>query len=99
LSTLLAQASQAVNQDNEEHEEDREDEEDEEDKEDEFISIDIMDLDEFIDPQLRALSTTQIGMQRLQGCSDTYKPSTLPPQLYQTNPFAKQTEPTNSGEI
>jgi hypothetical protein len=88
LSTLIAQASQAVNQDK-----------DEEHEEDEFIDIDTMDLDEFIDPQLRALSTTQIGIQRLQGRSNTYKPSTLPPRLYQTNPFAQQTEPTNSDEI
>jgi hypothetical protein len=82
LSTLIAQASQAVYQDkDEEHKEDRED------KEDKFIDIDTMDLDEFIDPQLRALSTTQIGMQRLQGRSDTYKPGTLPPQLYQIRPI------------
>jgi hypothetical protein len=39
------------------------------------------------------LTTTQLGLQRLQGSGlDTYKPGTLPLQLYQTNPFLVQKE-------
>jgi hypothetical protein len=35
----------------------------------------------------------------LEDASDTYLPGTLPPRLYQSNPFAQQTEPTEMGEI
>jgi hypothetical protein len=31
--------------------------------------------------------------------SDSYQPGTLPPRLYQSNPFVQQTEPTETGEI
>jgi hypothetical protein len=47
------------------------------------------DIDDLIDPRLK-LSTTQLGLQRLEEAPDTYQPRTLPPQLYQTNPFAMQ---------
>jgi hypothetical protein len=60
--------------------------------EDEFL-----DINNFIDPQLQALTTTQLCVQRLQGISDTYRPGTLPPRLYQSNPFAVQTEVTETG--
>jgi hypothetical protein len=36
------------------------------------------------------LSTTQLGLQRLEEALDTYQPGTLPLRLYQTNPFARQ---------
>jgi hypothetical protein len=49
-----------------------------------------IDIDDLIDPQLKALSTTQLGLQRLEEAPDTYLPGTLPPRLYQTNPFARQ---------
>jgi hypothetical protein len=55
------------------------------DSDSEYINI-----DDLIDPQLRALSTTQLGLQRLEEAPDTYQPGTLPPRLYQTNPFARQ---------
>jgi hypothetical protein len=45
------------------------------------------------------LSSTQLGLQRLKGKSDSYQPGTLPPRLYQSNPFAQQTKPTETGEI
>lgn len=32
----------------------------------------------------------QLGMQRVEGALDTHLPRTLPPCLYQTNPFARQ---------
>jgi hypothetical protein len=47
------------------------------------------DIDDLIDPQLK-ISTTQLGIQRLEEAPDTYQPGTLPPRLYQTNPFAMQ---------
>lgn len=49
-----------------------------------------IDIGDSIDPQLKALSTTQLGLQRLQEAPDTYQPGTLPPRLYQINPFARQ---------
>jgi hypothetical protein len=54
-----------------------------------------IDIDDLIDPRLK-LSTTQLGLQRLEEAPDTYQPGTLPLQLYQTNPFARQ---QNDGEI
>jgi hypothetical protein len=38
------------------------------------------------------LSTTALGLQRLEDTSDSYCPGTLPPRLYQTNPFSKGTD-------
>jgi hypothetical protein len=69
---LLAQASQAVDTDENENN----------NNDDEFVDIDTLDLDELVDPKLRALSTTQIGMRRLESSHDTYQPGTLPPRLY-----------------
>jgi hypothetical protein len=40
----------------------------------------------------RQLSTTKLGLQRLSKTTDIYLPGTLPPRLYQTNPFARQTD-------
>jgi hypothetical protein len=65
---------------------------DNDDSNSEFI-----DIDDLIDPRLK-LSTTQLGLQRL-GVSDSYQPGTLPPRLYQSNPFLQQIEPTETGEI
>jgi hypothetical protein len=47
-------------------------------------------IDDLIDPQLKALSTMQLGIQRLRESPDIYLPGTLPPRLYQTNPFSMQ---------
>jgi hypothetical protein len=58
-----------------------------------------VDIDDLIDPELRQLTTTQLEIERLEEASDTYLPGTLPPRLYQSNPFAQQTEPTELGEI
>jgi hypothetical protein len=58
-----------------------------------------VDTDDLIDPELRQLTTTQLGIERLEDASDTYPPGTLPPRLYQSNPFPQQTEPTEMGEI
>ncbi len=45
------------------------------------------------------LTTTQLGIQRLRDAGlDTYKPGTLPPRLYQTNPFVVQKEDTEIGD-
>jgi hypothetical protein len=51
--------------------------------------IEYLDIDDLIDSRLK-LSTTQLGLQRLEEASNTYQPGTLPPRLYQTNPFAMQ---------
>ena len=67
--------------------------EDQDEVDDKFV-----DIDELIDPRLK-LTSTQLGLQRLKGKSDSYRPSTLPPRLYQSNPFAQQTKPTETGEI
>jgi hypothetical protein len=61
--------------------------------EDEFV-----DIDSLVEPRPPALTTTQLGVQRLQGVPDTYQPGTLPPRLYQNNPFAVQAEVTETGE-
>jgi hypothetical protein len=58
-----------------------------------------VDIDDLIDSELGQLTTTQLGIERLEDASDTYLPGTLPPRLYQSNPFAQQTEPTEMGEI
>jgi uncharacterized protein YkwD len=79
VSNLIA--SQAVNEDNNDDNDD-----------DEFLDIDASDDEEFTDPKPKALSTTQLGLRRLNGLSDAYLPGTLPPRLYQTNPFARQTD-------
>jgi hypothetical protein len=47
-------------------------------------------LDEYID--INSLdtepSTMQLGLRRLNDIPDAYQPGTLPPRLYQSNPFA-----------
>jgi hypothetical protein len=55
--------------------------------------------DALIDPILRAMSTTQLGQMRMETVFDTLLPGTLPPRLYQTNPFAHPAEPIEAGEI
>src|SRR5271170_7057422 len=40
--------------------------------------------------ELQLLSTTRLGIERLEGVLDTYQPRTLPPQFYQTNIFSRQ---------
>jgi len=85
---LLAQASQAV--DTDENESNNDDDTNDDIDDDEFVDINTLDLDELVDPELRALSTTQIGMQRLESSYDTYQLGILPPRLFQTNPFSRQ---------
>ena len=58
-----------------------------------------IDVNDLIDLKLRELTTTQLGIERLEEISDTCLPRTLPPPLYQSNPFARQTEPTEISEI
>jgi hypothetical protein len=41
-----------------------------------------IDIGDLIDPQLKALSTTQLGLQRLEEAPNTYQSRTLPPRLY-----------------
>lgn len=41
-----------------------------------------IDIDDLIDPQLKALSTTRLGLQRLEEAPNTYQLRTLPPRLY-----------------
>jgi hypothetical protein len=58
------------------------------------------DDDEYIDIDTIAQpSTTQLGLQRLEKVPDAYQPGTLPPRLFMSNPFAQQTEPTESGDV
>jgi hypothetical protein len=64
------------------------------DRDNEFI-----DINDLIDPKLRALSTILLAMQRLECVADAYVPGTLLPRLYQTNPFAQQTEPTEMDRV
>jgi hypothetical protein len=40
-----------------------------------------VDIDDLIDLELRQLTTTQLGIERLEDASNTYLPSTLPPRL------------------
>jgi hypothetical protein len=44
------------------------------------------------------LSTTALGLQRLEGTSDSYCPGTLPPRLYQTNPFSRQIDDAETSD-
>ena len=66
------------------------------DEQEEFIDIGTLDFNTLIDPQLKklstvpSLSTTQLGLQRMEGTTDTYCPRSLLPRLYQSNPFARQ---------
>jgi hypothetical protein len=70
------------------------------DNSDKFIDIDNLDSpDGLINPELRAYIIIQLGMHRLEGAADTYLPRTLPPRLYQTNPFVQQMEPTETDKI
>lgn len=62
-----------------------------EDEGGEFIDI--------IDPQLRDLTTTQMGLLRIEESSDTYYPGTLVPRLYQTNPFSRGLDDEQTGMI
>jgi predicted transcriptional regulator len=78
---------------------DEEDEmEEQEDQEDgRFIGI-----EDVIDPRLQtglSQSTTQIGLLRIENSSDTYCPGTLPPRLYQANPFSRSLEEEEAGPI
>ena len=58
-----------------------------------------MYFNEVVDPKPRALSTTQLGLQRLNRAPDTYLLGTLSTWLYQTNPSAQQTDASETGEI
>jgi hypothetical protein len=50
---------------------------------------DFIDIDTLLEPEAQ-LSTTRLGILRLEETLDTYRPGTLPPRLYQTNPFSMQ---------
>lgn len=79
------------------HEEQEHEQEQEQEQEDnEFIDIDTLD-DAVIDTELR--STTQLGISRIEASSDTYCPGTLPPRLYQTNPFSRGQEDDETSVI
>ena len=69
-----------------------EEDSDDSNDDDEFLNIDAGDDKEFADPEPKTLSTTQLGLRRLNGLSNIYLPGTLPPRLYQTNSFAQQTD-------
>jgi hypothetical protein len=58
-----------------------------------------IDIDNLIDPQLKIISTTQLGLLRIEESSDTYYPSILPPRLYQGNPFSRGLEDDKTGTI
>ena len=47
-----------------------------------------VDINDLIDLELRQLTTTQLGIERLEDAFDTYLLSTLPLWLYQSNLFA-----------
>jgi hypothetical protein len=53
------------------------------DANDEEESNEFVDIDNLIDPQLKIMSTTQLGLSRIEESSDTYYHGTLPPRLYQ----------------
>jgi hypothetical protein len=78
---------------------DKDKDNDDNDSNSDYIEIETLDFDDLIDPQLKALSTTQPSLPRLEGASDSYQCGTLPPRLRQSNPFVQQTEPTKTGEI
>jgi hypothetical protein len=84
VAALMAQQTQDEDQDNHLDTNDNDN-----DDNDEFLDINTLDLDEFVEPQPR-VSTTQMGIRRLEADSDTYLPGTLLPHLYQTNPFSRQ---------
>lgn len=65
----------------------------------EFINIDSLYFNEVVHPKPRALSITQLGLRRLNRATDTYLLGTLSPRLYQTNPSARQTDTSETGEI
>jgi hypothetical protein len=74
-----------------------------EEDDDEFVDIATID-DVFRARHLRASRlgprpalTTQIGLRRLEGTVDTYQPGTLPPRLYQRNPFLMQRKDNETG--
>jgi hypothetical protein len=69
------------------------------DANDEEESNEFVDIDNLIDPQLKIMSTTQLGLSRIEESSDTYYPSTLPPRLYQGNPFSRGLEDDETGTI
>jgi hypothetical protein len=50
---------------------------------------DFIDINTLLEPEAQ-LSTTRLGMQRLEETLDLYQPGTLPLRLYQTNPFSTQ---------
>lgn len=74
-----------------------EQEEQEEREDNRFIDIEAFDDKALIDPQL--WSTTQIGIAGIEGSSNTYCPRTLPPRLYQTNPFSRGIEDQEASVI
>jgi len=51
----------------------------------EFINIDSLYFNEVADIKPRALSTTQLGLRRLNRAPNTYLLGTLSPRLYQTD--------------
>jgi hypothetical protein len=65
----------------------------------EFINIDSLYFNEVVDPKSGALSTTQLGLRRLNRAPNTYLLNTLSPRLYQTNPSARQTDARKTCEI
>ena len=50
---------------------------------------DFIDIDTLLEPEAQ-LSTTRLGIQRLEETLDTYQPGTLPQHLYQINLFSTQ---------
>jgi hypothetical protein len=66
---------------------------------DEGESDEFVDIDDLIDPQLKDMSTTQLGLSRIEESFDTYCPGTLPPRLYQGNPFSRGLEDDETGTI
>jgi hypothetical protein len=56
------------------------------------------DTDTDTDTEGVVLSTTALGLQRLEGTSDSYCPGTLPPRLYQTNPFSRQIDDAETSD-
>jgi hypothetical protein len=69
------------------------------DANDEEESNEFVNIDNLIDPQLKIMSTTQLGLSRIEESSGTYYPSTLPPRLHQGNPFSRGLEDDEAGTI
>jgi hypothetical protein len=65
----------------------------------EFIKIDSLYFNEVVDPKPGALSKTQLGSRRLNRAPNTYLLGKFSPPLYQTNPSARQTYASETGEI